>query len=218
MTRVLPTSVGIAAPTVTVPIGLSLAALESTIASLWTTLTPVARGPGGCRLAFVSAHHGEGTTTLAGCASIGLARFTKLDVAFVEGNTFGPGLLQKFGLIGAPTIPDVLAGRIGLRAALLATDVPHLRILAASSADTLTIGRLEWQGLIAELAREVAFVVLDAAPYLDRPQGRLLLEPFERAVAVVRAGATHKDDVRKLTHGLRASGLEVVGAVLNRCH
>ena len=218
MTRVLPTSVGIPAPTVTVLLGLSLAALEPTISSLWTTLTPLAHGPGGCRLVFVSAHHGEGTTTLAACAAVGLARFTKLDVAFVEGNTFSPGLLQKFGLVGAPSIPDVLAGRTALHAALLATDVPHLRVLAGGTSDTLTIGRIEWQGLIAELAREVAFVVLDAAPFLDRPQGRLLLEPFERAVAVIRAGATHKDDVRRLTHGLRASGLEVVGAVLNRCH
>lgn len=218
MTRVLPTSVGIASPRVTVPIGLSVAALESTIASLWTTLTPVTHGPGGCRLAFVSAHHGEGTTTLAACAAIGLARFTKLEVAFVEGNTFGPSLLQKFGLVGAPTIPDVLAGRASLRAALLSTDVPHLRVLAAGPTAALTIGRIEWQGLIAELAREMAFVVLDSAPFLDRPQGRLLLEPFERAVAVVRAGSTQKEDVRKLTHGLRAGGLEVVGAVLNRCH
>jgi MinD-like ATPase involved in chromosome partitioning or flagellar assembly len=220
VTLVLPGSGDRAGPEpVVVPLGASLAALESTIASVWTTLATAATREGRGRLAFVSARHGEGTTTLASCAAVGLARFTKQSVLLVEGNASSPGLVGKFGLVGVPSLHDVVAGRRPAREALSMTDVPQLRLLLlgpGGASGPLSVGRPEWSELVAELAEEAAFMILDGAPFLDRPEGRMLIEPFRRVVAVARAGSANRDDVQQLILGLCRGGLEPVGAVLNR--
>jgi len=171
------------------------------------------------RLAFVSARHGEGTTTLASCAAIGLARYTKLKILLVEGNSYGQSLLAKFELADAPTLHDVIAGRIAPRDALLETDVPRLQLLGlglTGASGALTVGRAEWEAILGEVSQGVGYVILDAAPFLDRPQARLVLEPFPRVVIVARAGSAERGDMQTLTQGLRRLGLDPLGAVLNR--
>ena len=55
----------------------------------------------------------------------------------------------------------------------------------------------------------------DSPPLESRPEVRLLLEEVDLAVLVVRSGATTKKTAKSAAEVLAASGVPVLGTVLN---
>jgi len=91
---------------------------RATIDTLWTGLVPPGQRDVPFRIAFCSSAHGEGTTTLAACAAIGIALHLRENVVLIEANGYTPGLARQLGLSAGPGFDEVLLGKKSLEASL----------------------------------------------------------------------------------------------------
>jgi Mrp family chromosome partitioning ATPase len=195
-------------------------ALELPLQALGATLASHRRAvEGPRRIAFTSPRHGVGTTTVAACTALALARDLKRRVALVEANPFRPALAPYAGVAPTPGFAEVLREEVELDRVLGESALPGLSLLPAGELGAPET--IDWNGsrarlLFAETLRSFPFALVDLAPLLDRPVARLVLPLVDLAVLVVRAGHTTKADARAAVQALRESGVTVVGVVLNR--
>jgi capsular exopolysaccharide synthesis family protein len=162
---------------------------------------------------------GAGTTTVA----TGIARAAAQAgrrVVLVDAHLRRPSLHARFAVPADVGLASVLAERRQSAPEVLSpSGTPRLWLLPSGPPPPdpgrlLASARAGEQ--LAELAKRVELVVIDAAPALASNDAALLAAHADATLLVVDARRTHAPDVRHAAALLRETGGQVVGAVLNR--
>jgi Mrp family chromosome partitioning ATPase len=167
----------------------------------------------------VSAHPGEGVTTVAlGLAST-MAEVARQGVLLADLSSEGPELADRLGVHPRHGIGEVLAKEVAARDAVVESAVPHLfllgrgdRLIDMSQPDTLAL----LEELLRGLRSEFDFVIVDGGALRTVPDSLLVSSRVDGVVLVVQAERTGADAVREASGDLRAAGARLLGAVLNR--
>ena len=185
---------------------------------VWAAVTRLAGAPVPTTVLFTAAEERAGTTVLAAATAIGLAQHQRVPVCLVETNVRRPALAGYLGLAGAG-LSDVLDHRAELGACLQEMpEVPGLSVLTAGSARAPVPGEFTTERMnevLAQLQERGHFVILDAAPVLERVESRLLLRRADAALLVLRARATRRLDAERAHQVLVDSGTPVLGSICN---
>lgn len=169
------------------------------------------------RIAFASLGPEEGTSSLvAGFVRL-LAADRSLRLAAVDANMLAPKLTTLMGGDTSPGFADVLAGSLGVEAALTGLDGTNVHLLPAGKTNARL---LHFDG--AAIERVMAsfagydYTLVDCPPLLAWPHSPALASHADGVVLVVRWGRTKREVVERGLDALRSGGARVLGVVLNR--
>jgi Mrp family chromosome partitioning ATPase len=201
-----------------VPFAAVFDVLRSVADPVWANLIPPARSMRPFSIGVVSPRRRDGATTVAACASLGLARAFDEPVLHIEANVYSPGLGRFLSATNVPGLSAVARGKLSLEGAWYETELPRLRVMLAGDGDRPDIDqvRATLDSILDTSNPWGRFVVVDMPPLLDHPEAALLLARMDRIVAVVRAGETRRGDVQHLIESLGPAGDRFAGCVLNR--
>ena len=168
-------------------------------------------------VAIVSPLEGEGRTTVA----IGLARALTdagKRVVLVDADLRGPSVGARMGVSSTPGLNDVLEGRAELRDALRYVDGfdRRLTVLPAGSPSVRSaelLGSKEMESLLALLAEDRDFVVIDTPPLLHSSDTVALAGRTSGLVLVARLDQTPRDAARRSARIAQSVGGHIIGAV-----
>jgi capsular exopolysaccharide synthesis family protein len=167
-------------------------------------------------IAVTSALPGEGKTTTAINLAAALAEAGNR-VCLVETDLRRPTLARNLGLVGDVGFTTVLIGK---------TPVESVLQNAGRNLAVLTSGPLppnpselllseQAKALIASIAEQVDFVILDTPPLLPVADGAEMAIVADATVLVHRAGKTTHDQVQRAVQVLAKVDRHPVGAILN---
>lgn len=162
---------------------------------------------------------GEGVSTVARNTALALGRGHTERVVLVDGNLRHPGQHQEFKTNVTNGLADVLKGRIALTAAMKNEVASGLSLLTAGSpCDSpprlMTVSAL--QGIVMALTSLYDWVIIDAPPLTQYPETASIAAACGGALLVVHAERTRSEVADEAKRVLLESGVEVIGAVLNR--
>lgn len=207
-------------PAPRIPLDEGLASAQKPLETLWTSFAGVeGRVKGQARIAFVSPHHGAGTTTVAGSVALGLARNLEGDTTLVESNGYSPALATYFGDSPTPGLTDLLDETAYYRQCLRLTEEKSLHIMPYGSPRPPHPGELTGQALHAtleQLAEGQRFLLVDGPPLLPYPPARFMLELFDWVVLVIQANTTKKGAAKEAIERIEEVGTPILGTVVNR--
>ena len=191
---------------------------RATIDGLWPRLASLDEGGPGTRILCLASQHGDGTTTIASCAAMGLAENLRADVLLLEANFRTPSMAARFGFTGPPGLGEVLLGASTWRQAVRKTYVPTLAVLPAGSDDRAAraLAGDALARILEEARNAYRYVVVDAPPLGLYPDSRILMRHVEALLPVVCAGRTRKEAARSMLRELDDSSVPSVCTVLNR--
>jgi len=195
-----------------------LAALKETVDSLWTHLAPSGKPDGLRRILFTAPDAGQGTTTVAVCAALGLARHLQVPVTLVEAGAPSGTMATLLGAEAEPGLSEVLAGQAE-RAASIRRGVDRNLLFVPAGRRAYSpgdLGRERSRELIGWLGQGRDFLIVDAPPILLHPEAHSLLWEVDQVVVVLEVGRSRKDRARALLKVIAGAGAPVLGCVLNR--
>lgn len=196
----------------------TLAALSGTMNTLWTHLAPGGKPETTRRVLFTATADGQGTTTVALCAAIGLVRHLQASVTLLETGAPSGSLAAMLGAEPTPGFSEVLAGKAERAQATRRWEDKGLSFVPAG------LRPFEPGELTGERARDLFeafgqgrdYLLIDSPPVLLHPEAHALLWGVDQAVVVLDAGRSRKDESRALIRILHDAEVEVLGCVLNR--
>jgi capsular exopolysaccharide synthesis family protein len=192
-----------------------LGPLDEAVSQLWSEILLAA--PEQRRIVITGIASGDGATTVAAAAALGLARNLRRRTLLIESNVHRPSLAGSLGVDG-PGFAEFCRGEVSFQQAIRATDAPQLHAMTAGNAPVGS-GLFAEKGLVdllAALGGVYDRIILDAAPVAEHPDSLLLVRHCDAAVIVARAHASREHDIRAAAARLRAAGVPIVGAVLNQ--
>jgi succinoglycan biosynthesis transport protein ExoP len=160
---------------------------------------------------------GDGKTTVAANLAIAFAQ-QGMRVLLIDGDLRRGRLHALFHRPREPGLTQVLAGRLTLDAAVHATPVNGLFVLATGGlpeGPNELLGADPIQTLLRQAAAEFAMIVIDSPPVLAAPDAAVLSTFSDATILVIRAGRTQEQEAQICVDQLAAVGANVVGAVLN---
>jgi len=185
---------------------------------VWATVMRLASEPLPTSVLFTAVDARAGTSVLASATAIGLAQHQRVPVCLVETNVQCPAVAGYLGLESVG-LSDILDGHAELEDCLQEPHAcPGLLVLSAGTARAPVPGELTTElltSILARLKQRCRYLVLDAAPVLDRVESRLLLRHAHAVVLVLRARATRLKDAERAHDILTESGTPVLGAIFN---
>lgn len=175
-------------------------------------------GPEARRVLLAAPFGGEGTTTTVLNLSRAFAESGE-DVLLVEGDTRRPVIAGLLNVESGEGLANALANPDIAMAAVKATPMPKLFVLASRSArrETLPCSAYPPQvidNVLADLSSRFDRVVVDGPPILAAVDTGLLAGAVQATVLVVRARRTTADELKDALTALRAANAEIVGTVL----
>jgi Mrp family chromosome partitioning ATPase len=159
--------------------------------------------------------HGSGATTLALNLAACLAG-TGRRVLLIDANFLDPQLTRAFGHLGSPGLSEALSATGDSRPAVHLTDIPSLTILpagASASASPHLLGATSLQQMLAGLAPDHDFILLDGPP-LPRADAQAPALASDALILTLRARAARRHTVNASLAFLRRLDALVLGAVL----
>jgi capsular exopolysaccharide synthesis family protein len=171
-------------------------------------------------LLVASARQGEGrTSVVAGLARALADAMPNEAVLAVDADLRSPNLHGSFGADASPGLSDVLAGRSDLDAAVRSTDRDNIALLPAGEASDnacMLVASEAMRQLLPDLKGRAAVILLDSPPIGSGPEVQALAGMADRALLVVRADRTDRDEAQNAAESLAAvDGNRVMGVVLN---
>jgi capsular exopolysaccharide synthesis family protein len=160
-----------------------------------------------------------GNSTVAVGLAATLAASSGVTTLLVDANLRAPSLHQKFGLERQPGLTDLVRGRSDAADVLVETAVPGLTLLPSGAPDPAPQGFFqlsEFQTLLSQWSTEYGYVILDSAPFGTVAEPLNLAQTAAGVLMVVQAARTSREVASGVIDKLRASGVLVLGAVLNR--
>jgi len=162
---------------------------------------------------------GEGTSTVARNIALALAQHRNERVLLIDANLRSPSQHQAFGLELPEGLGDILLGPTTLTSAVQEDVVPGLSLLASgqameSPAQLLTVASLH--SVIMALLSLYDWVILDSPPATSYPDVATIAGACGGAFLVVEAEKTRQEVVEEAKRVLEVSGVDLLGAVLNR--
>ncbi|MGE3164657.1 MAG: CpsD/CapB family tyrosine-protein kinase [Planctomycetota bacterium] len=195
----------------------AFAPVKSTIENLWSSLVRKDEPIDTKRLLFTATRAGAGTTTIATCAAIGLARHLMKDVLLVETNFYSPTLANKLELPNPLGFADLLRGEVAVEEIIRPTGVPGLEVIPAGTGQAPGFqGSARVQRALEVLAGRSEYLLLDGPPLLESAESRLLLPFVDQVIIVVRARKTEQVELKRAVRIVESSGAELLGTVLNQ--
>jgi capsular exopolysaccharide synthesis family protein len=166
-----------------------------------------------------SAVSGEGTSTVARNIALALAQHRAERVLLVDANLRSPSQHRFFGAEKPDGLGDVLLGPKVLTSVIREDVAPGLSLLASgqakeSPAQLLTVASLH--SVIMALLSLYDWVVIDSPPATAYPDVATIAAASGGAILVVEAEKTRQEVVEEAKRVLDSSGVDLLGAVLNR--
>lgn len=164
---------------------------------------------------------GNGATTTAAALAATLAQQPTTRVLVVDANLRTPSLHRVFGARGQAGFSDLVNN--GREAGL-----DYVQPSAQPNLFVLTTGRIprsplenfssvKLARLVAEFKNQFDFIVFDAPPLLQFPDGYALAPHVDAVLVVVEADRTLVDDARRVIRELERAGVRgPTGVILNR--
>jgi len=195
-----------------------LAPLRKTIDTLWSTIAPSGKPKSLRRILFTAPGEDQGTTTVALCAAMGLARHLHARVILVEAEAPAATLATLVGEDPKPGLSEVLSGEVDRARGVRRGQGQNLLLMPGGGRE-LEAGILNTpiaRDLFRWLGEDRDFLLIDAPPILLHPEARPLLWQVDQAIVVLETARSRKDASRALVRTLKEAGIEVLGCVLNR--
>jgi capsular exopolysaccharide synthesis family protein len=166
-----------------------------------------------------SAVSGEGTSTVARNIALALAQHRAERVLLIDANLRTPSQHKTFGLDRPDGLGDVLLGPKVLTSVIQEDVAPGLSLLASgqameSPAQLLTVASLH--SIIMALLSLYDWVIIDSPPATGYPDVATIAAASGGAILVVEAEKTRREVVEEAKRVLDVSGVDLLGAVLNR--
>ncbi len=170
-------------------------------------------------VAFAGVDHGNGCSRICVRVAETLARNIRGSVCLVEANLRSPALPEMFGTTNHHGLTDALLQEGPIRSFAKPVRGDRLWLLscgslAADSSNLLNSERLKAR--FAELRKEFDFVLIDAPPLTPYADAIALAQLTDGFVLVLEANSTRREAALKVAENLRASRIQVLGAVLNK--
>jgi capsular exopolysaccharide synthesis family protein len=166
----------------------------------------------------VSARSDEGRTTVAANLAEAMAQASD-SVVLVDANLRQPAIHAMYGLDNAVGLASVLAGSATIDSALQSAGIARLSVLAAGPAPedpSVLLGQGRLSGLVGELRSRFSWVIMDMAPGLAFIDALLASVAVDAVLFVVAAGEVVRGAEQRLLDDLEASGVRILGAVVNK--
>ena len=168
---------------------------------------------------FAGVDHRNGSSRICASVAEALARNAPGSVCLLEANFRSPGLPSLFGSTNHYGFTDALLGEDPIRSFAKPVGVDKLWLissgaLAVDSPTLLTVQRVKSR--LAELRAEFDFVIVDAPPLSLYADAITLGQLSNGIVLVLEAEATRRETARAVVESLRSSGIQILGAVLNK--
>lgn len=163
---------------------------------------------------------GEGKTFTAMNLALSIALERDTTVLLIDGDVINPQLSRLLAINNEPGLMNVLENpAVHLGDVIINTDVPKLRIMSAGDSTvhaTELLASDEMRRIANELSERYPdrVVIIDAPPFLNTTQARVLAAHAGQVMMVVEAGATNKNAIIEATSQLDNS--KVVGLILNK--
>jgi capsular exopolysaccharide synthesis family protein len=162
---------------------------------------------------------GEGTSTVARNVALALAQHRAERVLLIDANLRSPSQHTAFGLDHPGGLGDVLLGPKVLTSVIQEDVAPGLSLLASgqameSPAQLLTVASLH--SVIMALLSLYDWVIIDSPPATSYPDVATIAAAAGGAILVVEAESTRREVVEEAKRVLETSGVDLLGAVLNR--
>lgn len=166
-----------------------------------------------------SAVAGEGKSTVARNIAFALAQHRAERVLLIDANLRSPSQHRFFGIENPEGLGDVLLGPKVLTSVIQDEVAPGLSLLPsgranASPAQLLTVASL--QSVIMALLSLYDWVIIDSPPATAFPDVATIASACGGAILVVEAEKTRQEVVEEAKRVLNISGVDLLGAVLNR--
>jgi capsular exopolysaccharide synthesis family protein len=161
----------------------------------------------------------EGTSTVARNVALALAQHRAERVLLIDANLRSPSQHRFFGLENPEGLGDVLLGPKVLTSVIRDDVAPGLSLLAsgqsmASPAQLLTVASLH--SVMMALLSLYDWVIVDSPPVTAYPDVATIAAACGGAILVVEAEKTRREVVEEAKRVLDTSGVDLLGAVLNR--
>jgi capsular exopolysaccharide synthesis family protein len=163
-----------------------------------------------------SAVPGEGKTTTAANLALAFAEDATHPSLLVDADLRRPSLSRRITPEPGIGLAEVLAGRVRLDDALISMADSKLCVLPAGASSEYPLELLQgavFAGLIAELRRRFARIVIDTPPTVPFTDAAVIASHADATLLVVRAGTTTAPLIRRARESL--SGANFLGALLN---
>jgi len=167
-----------------------------------------------------SCERGNGATTTAARLALTMAERATAQVLLVDANLRTPCLDRLFGARGAGGFSDLVTNGNS-------TNGDYIQPTTRSNVFVLTTGRISpspleiftpmmLSRLVAQLKARYDFVLFDAPPLLEFPDGYALAPHVDAVLLVVEAERTRVDSAQRVMRDLERAGVRPLGVVLNR--
>lgn len=193
--------------------------LEST-RSIRTRLERISREKGMKSFLITSAMPGEGKSTVSANIALSLAARGK-SVILVDADLRNPSTAKVFGITeerhGNGTL-DVLKGQVSYQEALIPYKESNVKLLLGSAAISDTASVLSGETMknfVKELEKRADYVIIDTPPSGLLSDAAIVGQYVQGAIFVVREDYTWIDRIIEGTEILAASGVKIVGSILN---
>jgi capsular exopolysaccharide synthesis family protein len=168
---------------------------------------------------FAGIDHGNGCSQIAASVAESLAGNASARVCLVEANFRSPALPAILGTTNYHGLSDALLEEGSIRSFITPVRNEGLWLLssgplAADSPNLLISERMKARS--AELRKEFDFVIVDAPPMARYADAIGLGQLSDGIVLVLEAESTRRETARMVVENLRSSGIQVLGAVLNK--
>jgi protein-tyrosine kinase len=166
-----------------------------------------------------SAVPGEGASTVARSTATALAQHRNERVLLIDANLRTPSQHQVFGLDVSEGLGDILLGTTTVASAVQEEVVPGLSLLTSgcameSPAQLLTVS--SFQSAILAVLSLYDWVIIDGPPVTSYPDVASIAAAVSGAILVIEAESTRQEVVEEAKRVLDVSGVDLLGAVLNR--
>lgn len=170
-------------------------------------------------IVFASIDPGDGCSSICAQVSKTLANNVAGSVCIVDGNLRSSVLSQLFGVGNHRGLTDALSKEGPIRSYAQCVQPENLWLLSCGSSSTelpllLNVDRLRMR--FSELRAEFDHVLIDAPPLNHYDDAMALGQLADGLVLILGANSTRREVARKVTEGLRAAKVPVLGAVLNK--
>ena len=170
-------------------------------------------------LAVVSAGRGEGRSHLAANLAVVFSQMGERTL-LVDADLRNPRQHALFGLSNATGLSTILADRASLEAIHRIPSFVDLSVLTAGAEPPNPLellGRESFGATLAECSARFDVVIVDTPAASLGSDGHVIAAKSNGAIVLARAHRSRLDACRELASGLRASGVTLVGSVLNDC-
>jgi capsular exopolysaccharide synthesis family protein len=168
---------------------------------------------------FAAIDQGDGCSQVCAQVAETLAKNISGSVCLVDSNFRSPSLPRFFGIGNHYGLTDALLQEGPIRKFARQLEPQNLWLLssgslAETSSNLLNSDRLKAR--VAELRKEFDYVLIDTPPLMRYADALAFGQLIDGLVLVLAANSTRKESAIRVTENLRAAGVQILAAVLNK--